>query len=489
MDRFNPPARVDDFARRPNQAAAYAEGWSAVVEQWLDDAASAYADDQGRTLFFNPRRDTSPGKPESQPVPWDAFPRFLQRWFRDEPDGDRKRWRAAEVLRPYRPGGRPLRRVEGDQVREPVPACYRQQDEYCEWFVDRDPATRRVRRMTFTCEGPEYWRFLAMGTRAFFDPGDPRRDIVPGDITLVGDLYRQYVSPDVRDEDLVWPFDVARFETSDQRWHLHARAGDYNPLNRWNTTHGAMHLTHPANTLGAEINLAGGATVPRRNGSGQDITDTELLICCAGYGEPNRSSDPSIGAGVNAFARRGLSVSLADPVGLYIADFGLGGLQGPNGEDVSAAWHADRGDPGRNMLLRGRLELPQGHPFTLDQLLAGGVPLEFGGQAADRMQMVLTAVVKDLGVGRTSRQECEGACCPHPHKPVRAIVAPGDSCDQIPPAFWERFAPLTEPAAECGAPAGGAAPLSAEALEDVDEAIAPLIEDRLPRDEPSRLAR
>ena len=123
MERFNPPARIDDFARRPNQAPAYAEGWSAVVERWLDDAARTYADDQGRTLFFNPRRDTTPGQPESQPVPWDAFPRFLQRWFRDEPDSDSKRWSTAEVLRPYRPGGRPLRRVEGDQVREPVPAC------------------------------------------------------------------------------------------------------------------------------------------------------------------------------------------------------------------------------------------------------------------------------------------------------------------------------------------------------------------------------
>ena len=355
--------------------------------------------------------------------------------------------------------------------------------------MDRDSATGRVRRITFTCEGPEYWRFLAMGTRAFFNPGDPRQDIVPGDITLVGDLYRQYVSPDVQDEDLVWPFDVAEYDATDRRWYLHARAGDYNPLNPWNTTHGAMHLTHPANTLGAEINLAGGATVPRRNGNGQDVTDTEQLICCARYGEPNRSSDPSIGAGVNAFARRGLSVSLADPVGLYIADVDLGGLQGPNGEDVSGAWHPDRGDPGRNMLLRGRLELPQGHPFTLDQVLAGGAPLEFGGQVADRIQMVPTAVVKDLGVGRTSRQECEGACCKHPQKPVRAIVDPGLACDQIQPAFWERLAPLTEPASECGAPGAGPARLTADALEEVGETLAPLSEDRLRRELPSRLAR
>ena len=33
------------------------------------------------------------------------------------------------------------------------------------------------------------------------------------------------------------------------------RKGTYNPYNRWNTTDGIMHLTHPANTLSAEIKL------------------------------------------------------------------------------------------------------------------------------------------------------------------------------------------------------------------------------------------
>jgi hypothetical protein len=485
MDRYNPPGGADDFARRPALAGAFAEGWSAVIDSWLDQAARDYVDEEGRTLFYNARLDT-PGHFEVQPVGWDAFPRFLSRWFRDVPDGDRRRWEAAEVLRPYRRGGQPLRRVEGDRVREPVPACYRQQDEYCEWFVDRDPAAGGILRMSFTCEGPEYWRFLAMGTRGFFDPGDPRHDLVAGDLSLVAELYREHVSPEVREEDLVWPFDVAAFDPGDPErgteagWYLHARRGDYNPLNRWNTTHGAMHLTHPANTLRAEVNLAGGATVPRRDRNGQDITDTEQLICCAGYGEPNRSSDPSIGAGVNAFARRGLSISLADPVGLYIADFDSGGLRGPGCEDVAAAWHVDRGDAGRNMILRGRLELPLGHPFGLGQVRAGGVPLAYGGQIADRMQMVLTAVVKDRGIGRTSRQQCLLACCRHPTRQVTDIVRAGTRCDEITAEEWDSLAPRTVLAPECGA--------SPASLTDIDrdEWSAELARGALPAIAPTR---
>ena len=88
------------------------------------------------------------------------------------------------------------------------------QDEYCEWSVTRDPITRKITRVTFTCEGPEYWEVLAA-----LNPDK------------VLDLYREFVSPTVKREDL--------FEN-----------GQYNPLNRFNnsTTYGAMHLIQPANT-------------------------------------------------------------------------------------------------------------------------------------------------------------------------------------------------------------------------------------------------
>jgi len=135
-------------------------------------------------------------------------------------------------------------------------------------------------RVTFTCEGPEYWQFLAGGTRAFFDDDEPQAGIVDGDIELVAELYAEHVDPAVQVEDLVWPFDVAAFDPDSNAWYLFASAGTYNPFNRWNTTHGAMHLTHPANTLGAEINLAARAAVLRAGADGEPITDQEALVCC-----------------------------------------------------------------------------------------------------------------------------------------------------------------------------------------------------------------
>lgn len=42
----------------------------------------------------------------------------------------------------------------------PQPAPQRLQDEYCEWSVDRN-AEGKITRISVTCEGPEYWAYLA----------------------------------------------------------------------------------------------------------------------------------------------------------------------------------------------------------------------------------------------------------------------------------------------------------------------------------------
>ena len=65
----------------------------------------------------------------------------------------------------------------------------------------------------------------------------------------------------------MWPTDVK--VRRGLGWQLRHRKGEYNPFNRWNTTHGAMHLTHPANTLAAEIRLAADGTVVRSRAAGR----------------------------------------------------------------------------------------------------------------------------------------------------------------------------------------------------------------------------
>ncbi|HEV2846766.1 MAG TPA: hypothetical protein VG477_18065, partial [Thermoanaerobaculia bacterium] len=282
MDRFHPPGFLEDFARRPGSAEDRAKAWSAIVSSWMDGAAERYGTPEVPSLFFNPLKDETPGEPASESVAWDAFPRFLTRWFQDDDEPDEKRWLAAETLRPLRINGRAPRRVdEQGFLGEELQLFYRQQDEYCEWHADRD-AQGRITRICFTSEAPEYWEFLAEGTRPFFAQGDPRRDLVAGDLGLVLELYQEHVNPGVTAADLVWPFDVAFFEddTNPQTgepfgWSYYARKGTYNPFNKWTTTDGILHLTHPANTLRGEFRVAGGASVQRRDGGGQAVVDPE----------------------------------------------------------------------------------------------------------------------------------------------------------------------------------------------------------------------
>src|SRR6478752_3807052 len=149
------------------------------------------------------------------------------------------------------------------------------------------------------------------------------------------------------------------------------------------------------------------AAAPRSSGG---TASRAKRVCCSGFGDPNRSSDPTIGAAVNRFARSGLSVSLADPVGLYIAALALDGFSGPRGEEVAAAWQVDRGSREERRILRARFEVPQELGFTVDQVLLDGDAIRFGGQIADRIQMVLTGIAKQLVAGPVALRACIGQC-------------------------------------------------------------------------------
>src|SRR5205814_639844 len=84
----------------------------------------------------------------------------------------------------------------------------------------------------------------------------------------------------------------------------------YRPHNEWNITHGIMHLAAPPNTLTAEIQLGGDASVVRKSDRGRLLVDADVLVCSTGYGGPDRNSDPTIGGAVNALARLGAMITL-----------------------------------------------------------------------------------------------------------------------------------------------------------------------------------
>jgi hypothetical protein len=194
MDRFDPPGMLQDLDDGQRQA------WSDWISQQIDDAGAGRPDlydfDAPRPRFFNALTTPAGADAVEKDITWTAFPRLVAL----DSGTDEERWKTAESSRDV-------------------------QDEYCEWSVER--SGDRIKRVTFTCEGPEYWQFLAAMKPA-----------------AVLDLYRQYVAPTVAMADL--------FGSNNR----------YNPRNRWNNTtaRGAMHLIQQNNTLSAEIELAAGSS-------------------------------------------------------------------------------------------------------------------------------------------------------------------------------------------------------------------------------------
>ena len=330
IPRFDPPGFLDDFDEE--QRAAWSTFISAQEDAAIEGRPDVLLNDGPRLQFFNPTKTDIGPDAVTQAIAWTAFPRQVQ----VSSISNRQRWRRADSSRDL-------------------------QDEYCEWSLTRDPATGKITGVAFTCEGPEYWEFLAATT--------------PDKVLA---LYRTFVSPAVQREDL---FDGE---------------GNYLPRNRWNngTTGGVMHLIQRANTLGAEIELAGGATV-RRVLNGQELTGAQELIECGRYGEPERHSDPKIGAEVNALARQRADITLQNPVGLYFDDLSVAGWETPDGADPKQFWRFLRGRDG--FFVRAVFEVPPGRGYVVGDIKINGKAIEFGAQIADFITMKLVGLATRIG--------------------------------------------------------------------------------------------
>ena len=276
------------------------------------------------------------------------------------------------------------------------------QDEYCEWSVARDDAGKIV-RVDLVCENPEYWYTLWSIS--------PER---------VAELYTQTLSAGAPNPVSVTVEDLQLVDPSTGQPVIDPSTGRpaYNPLNKFNrgpfsirggpdAAGGAMHLTSTPNTLQTELALAGGATVLRQGGN----QDPQELICCAQYGQAYRNSDPHIGQQVNLLVSSGHTVSLADPVGLYMQAPNFGRYALPSDPKLPAdakpadCWHVLRGAavvkdpvtgqpyPG-NMILHAAFQLPQawidaGVAFTVGDITIAGEPISWGGQIVRTMNIGL----------------------------------------------------------------------------------------------------
>jgi hypothetical protein len=384
MFRYETPAGVDDLAGRPTRQT-FLNDWHNFIEKEFRDNIGGLknpVDGSGNffdtpipdPLFFTEVDDVATSA--DIPIGWNAFPLSISRRF---PNNQPGAWQQADQL---------LQRNRATPSGVPAPILTRPQDEYCEWYAYRNTAGQ-LTRLVFTAEAPEYWVRLAKH-----------------DFARVVELYRAHVSPSVQDADIRLSRDI--FFGGEL-----LSAGSYNPYNRWNTTDGVMHLTHTANTLGAEINLAARATIPRRATDGSRITDVRKLACSSNFGDPNRSSDPNIGnaANLTAVPTAGapLSVTLANPVALYLSRLRPGVLTDTNGQPLDHWFTFVRGASGKGLM--AVLAPPAGSTFGLDQVLVGGIPLQRGGQVAEHIDMVLYAKTANLSKPATALADAVQCCC------------------------------------------------------------------------------
>ncbi|OSJ36873.1 hypothetical protein BSZ19_02105 [Bradyrhizobium japonicum] len=388
LEAYDPPARMTDFDLIEGQR----EAWHKFVLEAFDSSigveeAALQKVAKGataRSAFFSAVR-FDPGPTIEQAVLWNAFPKELLRRF-----GRRRALIEADQLWPmsaYRYDWRynpdvPARTGAGAPgVDFPDDIFYRPLVEYCEWHVDRDPDSGRIRRVCFTSEPPEYWFAMYGGTV----PGSSVP--FPGSKDLVLELYRKLVSPKVEMKDL-------QAQTPINSPFGNLNPGDYNPHNKWNTTHGIVHLTAPPNALTAEIQLGADATQLYHNAHGNPVVDPDAFIAGTGMGGPNRNSDPTIAATVNALARAGAMITLANPVGLYMDHIDLAGWEFPGGMSRNDCVHVVRGQP--HLIERLVVEVPGGE-FTVSDITIGGVPIAFGGHIAECITVKLVGAAGALG--------------------------------------------------------------------------------------------
>jgi hypothetical protein len=315
LEHFDTPGRVH-------------ESDEDVRAGWSEDVASIFARFAARfEQVYDPTQTDTPEGIEPTAIAWVAFPARLLRGATSE----QQRWSAA------------------DNERD-------EQDEYCEWAVERDP-DGKLERVTLTTEVGEYYKHLA--------ERDP---------DLLLDLYRRNVDERVRLDELIV-------------------GGRYQPANRWNRSSVGRpaHLKQKNNNLGAAVALVAEATVPRETG-GVAVTTKQELAQCAGLGNQFRNSDPQIAAIVNGAARTGAEVTLGDPPGLYIDELNTAAIQTPDNEDPLSFWTIERGSP--EYALRASFHVPPERGYKTGDITVAGRPLQFGAQLADRVVIRVSGLVK-----------------------------------------------------------------------------------------------
>lgn len=358
-----------------------------------------------KLTYVDPTATDIPNSAETIPIaPWNGFPRAVTRrtpWKEFPPiEGDIDGvYRAVEHLGDEdHPQGVFVDRH--DRVLH-LPVRDRQ-DEYLEWSARRN-SEGQITKITFVAEGYDYFSTL-------FEKEESRVVEIYKDFTEVSSL---------KADDLRAKHGIYR-RLKDGRTRTVAEPGAFNPRNRYNINPGIVHLSHRANSLGAEVNLAGVSGIARKKVGGDtlDGKNEEELLCCNQGGNPNRNSDPLISAQAYKQVLDGFRYTLANPVGLYIAKMEESGLLLPDNATLVPRewWRIVRGDglwnPATSRVLRLELQIPPQEKLTISDLLIGGNPVKFPGQIAELLSVHLFVTRwkrSDGSIGPIVK--CEGTCC------------------------------------------------------------------------------
>lgn len=324
IHRFSPPGGLNDFSEKQRH------GWHCLISESID-----------RTIIGN---GNNPKYPKvfllnSTPRPQFFNPSAIQK----APDLQEKKisWIGC-------PQGIKQKTVDASRDL---------QNEYCEWSVSKEKG--KIKRVTFTCESPEYWEFLAKT--------DPDRLVT---------LYQTHVNPKAKKK------------------HLFNADGTYRPKNKWNcdTKNGAMHMIQKDNTLTAAIEAAGAGSMVREV-NGKIVEEPNELIKAGLYGE-TRVSDPLIGVEVNALARKGAQISLKDPVGIYFEPFNPQGWTTPDGSSPASYWKIVRGES--ETPVRAVYEVPADKGFSVSDITINGKKIKYGAQIAEFVKLKFTCIAQNF---------------------------------------------------------------------------------------------
>lgn len=412
---FDAPGWLKDFSDPGRWNALMAREAEDIVTILVATALNKNPDDvtdqdkagiRDKLAYVNPTQSPPPDGATTIAIQgWNGFPRGVVRaspWKEYPPvDGDLDgNYRAAEHHgdEDHAPG----RFVDrhGQVLELPVRD---RQDEYLEWVAKHDSEGKIV-KLTFVAEGYDY----------FYELFKKDEEAVVG-------LYQHFTGDtSIKADDLRAKNGIYRLRDEDGAREQVAKPGAFNPRNKYNIDPGIVHLSHRANSLGAEINLAGVSGIARKKASGAlvDGKSEEELLCCNYGGDPNRNSDPLISAQAYGQVLQGYRYTLANPVGLYIAAVEEAGLLLPDNKTQIPRewWHVVRGqdlwDAKKSRVLRLELEVPASEKITISDLLVGGSPVKFPGQIAELLSVHLFVTAwkrADASVGPTVN--CSATCC------------------------------------------------------------------------------